>query len=389
MKFRRFGRHGGEVSALGFGCMRLPTFDGLPMSEKVDRETAVRMIRTAVDRGVDYVDTAYPYHNGVSEAVVGEALKDGYRDKVRLATKSPVWLIKRAEDFDVYLDEQLGRLGTPRLDLYLLHALNRERWQSVLELGVLARAEAAVKDGRIGGLGFSFHDKIDVFKAIVDGYDGWAACQVQYNYMDTENQAGTEGLRYAASKGLAVVVMEPLLGGRLARPPRAVRAIFEAFDPDRSPADWALQWVWDRPEVSVVLSGMSRPEELEQNLGSAERSSVGSLRPAERDLVERVRSAYRSAVPIPCTNCGYCLPCPNGVNIPRNFELYNDGRIHDDPGTARLLYARFLTEADRASACVQCRECEKNCPQEIPIGEWMPKVHPVLGEGRDYPDLPD
>lgn len=385
MRFRSFGRHDGKVSALGFGCMRLPTFDGLPMSEKVDRETAVRMIRTAVDRGVDYIDTAYPYHNGVSEAVVGEALKDGYRDKVRLATKSPIWLIKRAEDFDTYLDEQLKRLGTPRLDLYLLHALNRERWRSVLELGVLARAESAVKDGRIGGLGFSFHDKIDVFKAIVDGYDGWTACQVQYNYMDTENQAGTEGLRYAASKGLAAVVMEPLLGGRLARPPRAVRALFEAFDPDRSPADWALQWVWDQPEVSVVLSGMSRPAELEQNLGSAERSSVGSLRPAEHDLLGRVRSAYRSAIPVPCTNCGYCLPCPNGVNIPRNFELYNDGRIHDDPGTARLLYARFLTEADRASACIRCGECEKKCPQEIPVGEWMPKVHAVLGEGNPYP----
>ena len=385
MQFRKFGRHTGEVSALGFGCMRLPTFDGLPMSEKVDGETAVRMIRAAVDHGVNYIDTAYPYHNGVSEAVVGEALTDGYRDKVRLATKSPVWLLRRAEDFDGYLDEQLKRLGTSRLDLYLLHALNRQRWQSVLELGVLARAESAVKDGRIGGLGFSFHDKLDVFKAIVDGYDGWAACQIQYNYMDTENQAGTDGLRYAASKGLAVVVMEPLLGGRLARPPRAVREIFDAFDPGRSPADWALQWVWDQPEVAVALSGMTRMAELEENLRSAERSSAGSLRPAERDLVERVRDAYRSVIPVPCTNCGYCLPCPNGVNILRNFELYNDGFIHDDPGTGRLLYARFLTEGDRASACLQCGACEERCPQEIPVGEWMPKVHAVLGEGKPYP----
>jgi predicted aldo/keto reductase-like oxidoreductase len=364
--------------------MRLPTFDGAPQSEKVDQETAVRMIRTAVDRGVNYVDTAYPYHNGMSEAVVGEALRDGYRARVRLATKSPVWLIRRAEDFDVYLDEQLKRLGTERLDFYLLHALNTERWRSILELGVLARAESAVKDGRIGGLGFSFHDKLDAFKAIVDGYGGWALCQIQYNYMDTGNQAGTEGLRYAASKGLPIVVMEPLLGGRLARPPRAVKDIFDGFDPKRSPADWALQWVWDQPEVAVVLSGMSTMGELEQNLLSAARSSVHSLGAAELGLIDRIRKTYLNAIPIPCTKCGYCLPCPNGVNIPRNFELYNDGYIHDDPRTGGFLYARFLTESERASACLQCGACEKLCPQEIPVSEWMPKVHAVLGERKPY-----
>jgi predicted aldo/keto reductase-like oxidoreductase len=385
MKFRRFGRQGWKVSALGFGCMRLPTADGAPQSEKVDRETAVRMIRAAVDRGVNYIDTAYPYHNGVSETVVGEALRDGYRDRVRLVTKSPVWLLRRAEDFDTYLDEQLKRLGAARLDFYLLHALNTERWRSILELGVLGRAEAAVKDGRIGGLGFSFHDKLDVFKAIVDGYDGWALCQVQYNYMDTANQAGTEGVRHAASKGLPVVVMEPLLGGRLARPPRAVREVFDGFESERSPADWALQWLWNQPEVAVVLSGMGRMSELEQNLRSAERSSVRSMPAAELRLIERVRETYRKASPIPCTKCGYCLPCPNGVNIPRNFELYNDGFIHDDPGAGRMLYGRFLTEAERASACVQCGACEKLCPQGIPVGEWMPKVHSVLGEGESYP----
>jgi len=384
MQFRRFGRLDWPVSALGFGCMRLPTFDGAPQSEKVDRETSIRMIRTAVDRGVNYVDTAYPYHNGVSEAVVGEALKDGYRARVRLVTKSPVWLIRRAEDFDVYLDEQLKRLGTGRLDFYLLHALNRERWRAILDLGVLARGESAVKDGRIGGLGFSFHDSHDVFTDIIDGYDGWTLCQVQYNYMDIANQAGTEGLKYAASKGLAVVVMEPLLGGRLARPPRAVLDIFDGFEPKRSPADWALQWVWNQPEVAVVLSGMSTMGEVEQNLLSAERSLVHSMGAAELGLIDRVRKTYLNASPIPCTKCGYCLPCPNGVNITRNFELYNDGSIHDDPGTSRFLYGRFLTEAERASACLQCGACEKLCPQQIPVGEWMPKVHAVLGEGKAY-----
>jgi predicted aldo/keto reductase-like oxidoreductase len=386
MQFRAFGRTGWEVSALGFGCMRLPTFDGVPQSEKIDRDATIRMIRTAVDRGVNYVDTAYPYHNGASEAVLGEALRDGYRAKVRLATKSPVWLIGKAEDFDVYLDEQLGRLQTERIDFYLLHALNRPRWDSVRELGVLRRAESAVRDGRVGHVGFSFHDKPEVFREIVDGYDGWTLCQVQYNYMDTESQAGTEGLRYAASKGLAVVVMEPLLGGRLANPPRPVREIFDRFDPARSPADLALQWIWDQPEVSVVLSGMTTPGQVEKNLLSAEKSAVHSLEASESRLIDEVRRAYLGKVPIPCTNCGYCMPCPNGVNIPRNFDLYNGGYIHEDPRTSRALYSRFLAEAERAGACTQCGVCEEKCPQEIPVRQWMPKVQAVLGEGNGYED---
>ena len=384
MEYRKFGRLDWRASVLGFGCMRLPTLDGAPQSEKVDREATVRMIRAAVDRGVNYIDTAYPYHNGASEAVVGEALKDGYRERVRLATKSPVWLLKRAEDFDAYLGQQMKRLGTPRIDFYLLHALSEPRWRSVLDLGILARAEAAVRDGRVGALGFSFHDRLDVFKTIVDGYGGWTFCQVQYNYMDTENQAGTEGVTYAAAKGLAIVAMEPLFGGRLARPPRAVREIFEASEPKRTPAEWALRWVWDQPEVAVVLSGMGRMSEVEANLRAAEEASSGSMAPAEHALIARVRRAYLGTTPIPCTQCGYCQPCPNGVNITRNFGLYNDGRIHEDPGTSRLLYARFLTEDERASACVQCGACEEKCPQNIPIREWMPKVHAVLGKGEDY-----
>jgi len=384
MEYRKFGRLDWRASVLGFGCMRLPTLDGTPQSDKVDREATVRMLRTAIDRGVNYVDTAYPYHNGASEAAVGQALRDGYRAKVRLATKSPVWLLKQAGDFDVYLDQQLKRLGTDRVDFYLLHALSEPRWRSVLDLGILARAEAAVRDGRVGALGFSFHDKLDVFKAIVDGYGGWTLCQVQYNYMDTENQAGTEGVRYAVARGLAVVVMEPLLGGRLARPPRAVREIFDAAQPKRTPAEWALRWVWDQPEVAVVLSGMGRMSEVEANLRGAQGAAAGSMTPAEHALIARVRRAYLRTTPIPCTQCGYCLPCPNGVNITRNFGLYNDGRIHEDPGTSRLLYARFLTEDERASACVQCGACEEKCPQKIPIREWMPKVHAVLGKGEDY-----
>jgi hypothetical protein len=380
MKYRKFGNTGWEISALGFGCMRLPTRDGRGAGEQVDEKASIDMIRRAVDRGVNYVDTAYAYHNGVGEIVVGKALADGYRDKVKLATKSPVWMIQKADDFDAFLQEQMARLRTDHIDVYLLHALSAPRWEIVRKFDILARAEAAVRDGRVGRIGFSFHDNHDMFRKIIDGYPGWSMCQIQYNYLDTENQAGTKGLRYAASKGPAVVVMEPLLGGRLANPPAAVAEIVAGDPKRRTAADIALQWVWDQPEVTTVLSGMGSLVQVEENLGSAERSSSGSFGPKDHALIERLRKAYRERAVIPCTKCDYCLPCPNGVNIPRNFELYNDAVIHDDPAAPRMYYGRFLGEKERAGACLACRECEEKCPQAIAISDWMPKVHEALGE---------
>ena len=392
MKYRRFGKDSWEVSILGFGCMRLPLVK--TEAPAVDEKASIALIRSAIDRGVNYVDTAYPYHDGQSEVVLGRALRDGYRNKVRLADKSPVWLIERGEDFDKYLAEQLVRLGVEHIDFYLLHALNAARWKSVQETGVLERAEAAVRDGRIGAIGFSYHDGAELFPKIVDGYDKWALAQIQYNYVDIENQAGTPGLRYAASRGLAVVVMEPLLGGRLAVPPTAVRAIFDEDSPPAAaekdlrirsgaaPADWALQWLWDQPEVTVVLSGMNAKSQLEENLASAERSRIGSFGPGEFAFIERVRAAFRARASIPCTKCGYCLPCPAGVNIPRNFELYNDGVIYDNVAMVRMSYQRFFPENERAHLCTQCRTCEEKCPQKIEISAWMPRVHDALGEKK-------
>ncbi|HMA53290.1 MAG TPA: aldo/keto reductase [Acidobacteriota bacterium] len=383
MRYRRSGKLGRDVSALGFGCMRLPTRDGIPQSEAIDESETIRMIRHAVDQGVNYIDTAYPYHNGRSEVVTGKALQDGYRAKVMLATKSPVWQIAKPSDFDTYLDEQLGRLGTDHIDVYLFHALGAERWETiVLRHGLLERAEAAVKDGRIGHIGFSFHDKADVFKRIVDGYGGWDMCQIQYNYMDTANQAGTQGLQYAASKDIAVVVMEPLLGGRLAAPPPAVADIFRSSARGWSPAEWALQWIWDQSEVSTALSGMKAMAEVEENLRAAGRSGTGSLGAGDFKLFERAGKILRERAPIPCTQCGYCRPCPSGVNIPRNFELYNDCVIYDDPAIPRVVYARFMPEGERAGACTGCRTCEEKCPQRIAISECLPEVHAVLGQGR-------
>ncbi len=386
MKYRKFGKLDWQVSALGFGCMRLPTKDG--DSSKIDEPEATKMVHYAIDHGVNYVDTAYPYHGGNSELFVGRALQGGYREKVKLATKLPCWLVESAKDFDKYLNEQLQKLQTEHIDFYLLHGLNQQRWPKMRDLGVMERAEKAMEDGRIGHICFSFHDKVEVFKEIVDAYDGWTHCQIQYNYMDIENQAGTEGLRYAASKGLAVVIMEPILGGRLVDPPQPIQDLWEAAPKKRAPADWALQWLWNQPEVSVVLSGMSAMQHVEENVASAGTSGIGTLTDEELAFIGQVRTKYEELCPIPCTKCEYCLPCPNGVNIPRNFELYNEGVMYEKPDHARTGYTMWFPEPERADQCIQCRECEEKCPQGIPISEWMPVVHQVLGEGQAYDACP-
>jgi predicted aldo/keto reductase-like oxidoreductase len=385
MQYRKFGKLDVQVSALGFGCMRLPVIDG--KSGSIDQAEANRMLRHAIDQGVNYVDTAYGYHEKMSEIAVGKALQDGYRQKVNLATKLPVWLVNESADFDTLLNEQLGKLQTDHIDFYLMHALNRGSWKKVVDLDLLRRAEAALADGRIRHIGFSFHDDLDTFKEIVDGYDRWNFCQIQYNYMDIENQAGTAGLQYAAEKGLGVVVMEPLLGGKLARHIPALDSTWETAAQaggQRTPAEWALQWLWNQPEVSVVLSGMSTMQQVEENLASASISQVGVLNASEQALVARVRDTYKQLSPIPCTACEYCLPCPNGVAIPRNFAVYNEGAMYNDADNARGAYKRWIPDDAKASNCIQCQECESKCPQKIVISEWMPKVEEVLGLGREY-----
>ena len=383
MKYRKFGTLDMEVSALGFGCMRLPTIGG--EHKNIDEPEATRMVRYAIDNGVSYLDTAYPYHGGNSERFLGRALQDGYREKVYLATKMPVWEVKIADDFDRLLNEQLEKLQTDHVDFYLLHALSKgeDSWPKVRDLGVLDWAQGAMGDGRFGHLGFSFHDDFDVFQEIVDATDLWTLCQVQYNYMDIENQAGTKGVQYAASRGLAVVNMEGLLGGRLVDAPAEVQALWDSAPVKRTPVEWALHWLWSQPEISVVLSGMSTMEQVEQNLASADASSIGTLDAEDLSLVAQVREKYNELCPIPCTDCKYCMPCPNGVEIPRNFSNYNQGNMYNIPEKAREWYGN-MAEEKRASACIQCRECEEKCPQHILVSEWMPIVDEVLGEGKPY-----
>jgi len=377
MRYRPFGRLDFQVSALGFGAMRLPVIDRDPA--KINEPEAIRMIRYAIDHGVNYVDTAWPYHGGHSEELVGQALTEGYRQKVKLATKLPVRLAQSAQDFDRFLNEQLKRLKTDHIDCYLLHGLNKRSWPHGRDLGVLSWAERVKKEGKILHLGFSFHDDFEVFREIVDGYEGWEFCQIQYNYMDTEYQAGTKGLKYAAEKGLGLVIMEPLRGGTLAKnPPPSVAAIWAEAPNKRTPAEWALLWVWNHPEVSTVLSGMSKMEQVEENVRIAEVSAPPCLTPEESALFERVREEYRRLSPIPCTNCKYCMPCPNEVNIPEILALYNDAFKYGDVKRARILYTIRVAEGERADRCLECGECEEKCPQGIPISEWIKKADELL-----------
>jgi predicted aldo/keto reductase-like oxidoreductase len=376
VQYRKFGNLDWEVSALGFGAMRLPTIDN--DSGKIEETEATEMLRYAIDKGVNYVDTAYPYHSGKSEIFLGKVLKYGYREKVKLATKLPCWLVETPDDFNKYIDEQLNKLQTDHIDFYLLHGLNHSRWPKMKELGVIEWAEKEIKVGRIKHLGFSFHDDYPTFKSIVDDYSKWNFCQIQYNYMDINNQAGTRGLRYAASKGLAAVIMEPILGGRIVDPPDRIRDLWDTAKVKRKPADWALQWVWDQPEVSVVLSGMSTMQHVIENVKSADSSGISTLTQDELDLIDKVREQYHEISPIPCTKCDYCLPCPNGVNIPRNFEIYNQGIMFDKVDTACQAYNHWFSEDQRADNCIECLECEEKCPQGILITQWLPKVHSLL-----------
>jgi len=372
MQYRSFGLLDFKVSALGFGAMRLPIIGG--NKSKIDEKQAISIIRYAVDQGVNYVDTAFPYHDGQSEIIVGKALKDGYRQKTKLASKLPAWLISSKKDFDHYLNLQLKKLETDHLDFYLLHALNQTTWPLIRDLDVLPWAESAIKDGRIGHLGFSFHDQLPLFKQIVDAYNNWTFCQIQYNILDVDFQAGLVGLRYASKKGLAVVIMEPLKGGALANPPAVIKDIYQKADPSRTPVDWALQWLWHQPEVSIVLSGMSTMEQVKQNLVSAGCSAIGSLSPADQKIIKQVQSAYKKIADIPCTDCRYCQPCPQTVFIPKIFSIYNSFLIDGNLATAKKAYSAF-PDAQKADRCLNCGQCVKACPQNIDIPFHLAAIH--------------
>ena len=374
MQYRKFGKLDIKASALGFGTMRLPTINS--DASMIDEEEATKMLQYAIDNGLNYVDTAWPYHREQSELFVGKALKGGYRQKIYLATKMPPWVVNEHADFEKIFIKQLEKLQTDYVDFYLLHSLDREPWHKMANLDYFSWAEKKVQEGKIRFLGFSFHDHISIFKEIVDYYPKWDFAQIQLNYLDTEHQAGLEGLHYASEKGLGVVIMEPLRGGELANPPEKVKDIFNSTGIKRSYVDWALRWLWNLPEVSTVLSGMNTFGQVQENIELASKAETNTLSKEELEIYKKAREVFLNSRPISCTGCSYCLPCAVNISIPDVFDTYNRGVSSNDIERAKKAYNSFFDI--KADACIECGTCELQCPQSLPIRELLKKVHEEL-----------
>ncbi len=377
MIYREFGKTGIELSQLGFGAMRFPLIDEYDPT-KIDETRATHMLHYAIDNGVNYVDNAYPYHRQTSEVFLGKALKQGYRQKIYLGTKLPVWLIKSKADSQKYFDEQLQRLQVDYFDMYLLHSLGKNGWKTVNDHDVLRFLDRLLKAGKIRLAGFSYHDELPLFKKIVDAYP-WTFCLIQLNYVDDHYQAGIEGLEYAHEKGLAVMIMEPLRGGKLANnvPPQVTNLISKSAW-HQTPAQFALRWVLNRPEVSCLLSGMSTLEQVKENIAFASQEHMNSLTAEELVLYARAKKFYQSRTKVNCSQCGYCMPCAKNIPISFILELFNDACMYDAVEDSRWAYRVFIKPENRADQCTKCGECEEKCPQKIPIGELLEEADESL-----------
>jgi predicted aldo/keto reductase-like oxidoreductase len=375
MQYRYFTRDNLKVSQLGFGCMRFPILN--KDSGQIDEVKATEMLHYAIDNGVNYIDTAYPYHKGNSEIFVGNALKDGYREKIYLATKLPVWLTNSYEDFEKYLDEQLERLQTEYIDFYLLHTLSKKTWNKIKDLNVLHFLDEAKRKGKIKYAGFSFHDKVEVFKEIIDSYS-WDFCQIQLNYMDRQYQAGLEGLKYAKEKSISVAIMEPIKGGKLSNPSKEIEEIWNRSDIKRTPSEWALRWLFNQEEISVVLSGMSTLDHVKENIKTASEGLSNSLTQEELSLIDEVTKVYTEGIKVGCTACEYCLPCPQNVVIPDVFEYYNNLYVYGTEKESKNAYNRLIELEKDSSRCIECGACEEACPQHINIREQLKNADIVL-----------
>ncbi|UYP46844.1 hypothetical protein NEF87_003129 [Candidatus Lokiarchaeum ossiferum] len=388
MKYRKLFDE--DTSILGFGCMRLPTIKEGDTT-KINQPEAIKQIRHGIDQGINYIDTAWPYHNQESEVVVGKALQDGYREKVKLVTKAPVWEYKVPEDFEKYLKLQLEKLQTDHLDIYLLHALSKMRFSRVQELKLFEQAEKAKKAGLIKHFGFSFHGNYETFIEIIDAYD-WDVTQIQFNYMDVNSQATEKGLKYAGKKGIPVIVMEPLLGGKLVRQTDEGLKFLNEAKTQQSLAAWALQFVWNYSEVKVVLSGMNTMEMIDENCASADRAGINSLSDEDLATIAGLKASFEKLIYIPCTRCEYCMPCPSGVNIPMNLRVLNEAVWTGSAASMQSWFDGFAQTEEAlaekpnngaAQLCIECGQCLDKCPQSINIPEGLKKAASVFVDGVD------
>lgn len=383
MLYRKLGKTNVESSVLGFGAMRLPMVGihgptaGFDPNVPIDETEAVKMVEHAVEQGVTYFDTAYGYHGGKSEVFLGKALRP-HRSKVMIATKLPTWLVEKTEDMERLFNEQLQKLGVDYIDCYLVHGLGSGNWPKIREKGVLEFLEKLRSTGRIRFAGFSFHDEIRVFKEIVDAYD-WSLCLVQYNFYDCDYQAGTDGIAYAAARDIGIVVMEPLRGGKLVdKIPPEVQELWNGAPARKDPVEWAMRWVWNNAHVTTVLTGSSSLAQLATHTRLADHAVADSLTPAEFELFEKVRQTYRKMLKVDCTGCAYCMPCPVGVDIPQNLNMYNDSFLFKSTESNAFLYSQFLSPEQRASNCTDCQTCVEKCPQKINIPRELVEVQKLF-----------
>ncbi len=373
MQYRKFGKTGLNISALGIGTKKLPTKIGDDGRIAVDAHKSIEIIRSAIDKGINYIDTAYSYYDGDAEKIVGSALSDGYRERAYIATKCPLWMINSPEDFDNILNEQLERLGVSYIDFYMFHSLNSINWNDVvLTYKLLDKMDEAKKAGKIKHAGFTFHDNYEMFDTALRIYN-WDFCQIQMNYLNYDKEATMEGMKLAAEKGVAVVVMEVLCGGKLAAPP--VNVANTLWDV-KSALEWAYDFVWDKQEVSVALSGVENLEQLEENVINAERSSVGMLFPKEVEMLENAKLIYDTVPLVYCNKCSYCMPCPVGINIPRILDAYNQLAIKGKEEALRL----YSTNKLKADLCKNCKACEGLCPNRVKISDMMAQIDKVFSE---------
>ena len=371
MEKRKMEKLGIETSLLGFGCMRFPVLE----NGEINEPEAERMLDKAIAEGVNYIDTAYPYHEGKSEIVTGKILKKYDRDSFYLATKLPLWQINSLEDVDRIFGEQLTKLQTDHVDFYLMHAMNKERWDAMRKLGVVERLEQIKAEGRIRYLGFSFHDSYEAFEEIINARE-WDFCQIQLNYMDVEEQAGLKGYELAASKNVPVIVMEPVKGGSLAAFAEDIMEKFRAADAQASAASFALRWVGSLPGVKVILSGMSTMGQVEDNL-----KTFGCFKPLsgeEQKMVKEVRDTLKSRVQNGCTACRYCMPCPAGVDIPGCFGVWNTYHMYQNYNMVKRRWENELGEQKQAKNCVKCGKCEQACPQKLSIRKDLERAQADL-----------